>query len=730
MIFSEWLSTVIHDTPSWKPAVIFLLGLEKLDPLVFLAQKEKKENGEKGDLAEQKKDKRVPLVHLEPQGKTVPKESLGQMVSQDPQDVRAMLELLACRGKEEKKALKETRENQVLMVFQESLVWMANRVPLAHEDQLALLDLPVSLARRVKLVPQALMACLDHRVKQEIPAHLVLQVGRVNKGQKVKRVTVEKEVNPEFKASQVNQVFKDLQGSRVYLEILVVLEIMEKKVKREILERKGNWDHRALEVRQDLLENPDYLARVEMEKGAKEAPQVCQELMDPRGTVDLLVFQDNLETEDHQVLDFLGHPVYREIQGKEDLQESRIFAVTAHLDHLDSLECQDSKVIKAHQVPLDMKAQLGRWAILEYLASWVHLETQVHLVQKGHQDPWGHLEVLEKWVKKGHQDLRAHLDYLDLWALLERMVKTANQDLQENQVLKDPEEMQVLLAQEESRVNQEPQAGKDSLEKMGIQALQAPVAHKDSEDWQARVDHRDLLGKLDLQGDPGTKGEKGSVGEKGPPGDPGIPGRKGHTGLMGSPGPSGDTGPVGPPGPPGQPGFPGPRGDSPSLETLRRLIQEELGKQLDARLPYLMSQMQSSHVKAPQGRPGPPGSPGKEGPPGRLGPPGEPGRPGQPGSEGPAGPMGPKGERGDKGEKGDTGVGQRGEIGPPGRPGVPGEPGYGKDGIPGSPGPQGEAGTPGPMGPQGPPGANGQCDPSQCAYYASLAARPSNVKGP
>lgn len=62
--------------------------------------------------------------------------------------------------------------------------------------------------------------------------------------------------------------------------------------------------------------------------------------------------------------------------------------------------------------------------------------------------------------------------------------------------------------------------------------------------------------------------------------------------------------------------------------------------------------------------------------------------------------------------------------------GLPGEPGYAKDGMPGPPGPQGEAGVPGLTGPQGPPGANGQCDPTQCAYYASLAARPANVKGP
>lgn len=62
--------------------------------------------------------------------------------------------------------------------------------------------------------------------------------------------------------------------------------------------------------------------------------------------------------------------------------------------------------------------------------------------------------------------------------------------------------------------------------------------------------------------------------------------------------------------------------------------------------------------------------------------------------------------------------------------GLPGEPGYAKDGLPGPPGPQGEAGLPGLAGPQGPPGANGQCDLTQCAYYASLAARPTNVKGP
>ncbi|XP_010139086.1 PREDICTED: uncharacterized protein LOC104497517 [Buceros rhinoceros silvestris] len=232
------------------------------------------------------------------------------------------------------------------------------------------------------------------------------------------------------------------------------------------------------------------------------------------------------------------------------------------------------------------------------------------------------------------------------------------------------------------------------------------------------------------RGEPGIKGEKGPQGEKGPPGDPGIPGHKGHPGLMGPHGPPGDTGQVGPPGPPGQPGFPGPRGEPPSLETLRRLVQEELAKQLDAKLAYLLAQIQPAQVKASHGRPGPPGPPGKEGLPGRTGLPGEPGRPGQPGSEGPPGPIGPKGERGAKGEKGDTGVGQRGEIGPPGIPGLPGEPGYAKDGMPGPPGPQGEAGVPGLMGPQGPPGANGQCDPTQCAYYASLAARPANVKGP
>lgn len=63
-------------------------------------------------------------------------------------------------------------------------------------------------------------------------------------------------------------------------------------------------------------------------------------------------------------------------------------------------------------------------------------------------------------------------------------------------------------------------------------------------------------------------------------------------------------------------------------------------------------------------------------------------------------------------------------------PGQPGEPGYAKDGLPGAPGPQGETGPAGHPGPPGPPGPPGQCDPSQCAYFASLAARPGNVKGP
>lgn len=58
-------------------------------------------------------------------------------------------------------------------------------------------------------------------------------------------------------------------------------------------------------------------------------------------------------------------------------------------------------------------------------------------------------------------------------------------------------------------------------------------------------------------------------------------------------------------------------------------------------------------------------------------------------------------------------------------------PGYGKDGQPGAAGAQGEPGNPGPHGQAGPSGPPGQCDPSQCAYYASLGARPhtKNVKG-
>uniref|UniRef100_A0AAQ5XG33 Collagen alpha-1(XVI) chain n=1 Tax=Amphiprion ocellaris TaxID=80972 RepID=A0AAQ5XG33_AMPOC len=236
---------------------------------------------------------------------------------------------------------------------------------------------------------------------------------------------------------------------------------------------------------------------------------------------------------------------------------------------------------------------------------------------------------------------------------------------------------------------------------------------------------------LYIQGDPGTKGDKGHSGDPGMPGNPGPPGRKGHTGMMGMSGPPGEIGAPGPQGPSGNPGLPGPRGESVSLEQMRRLIQEELAKQLDAKLAYLMAQIQPAHVKSTAGRPGPPGPPGKDGSTGRPGPPGEPGMPGQNGGEGPRGPMGPKGEKGAKGEKGDTGVGDRGEQGPPGPIGPAGMPGYGKDGSPGAAGAQGEAGNPGPHGQPGPPGPPGQCDPSQCAYYASLAQRPhsKNMKG-
>eukprot|EP00069_Balaena_mysticetus_P009664 bmy_20342T0 len=158
------------------------------------------------------------------------------------------------------------------------------------------------------------------------------------------------------------------------------------------------------------------------------------------------------------------------------------------------------------------------------------------------------------------------------------------------------------------------------------------------------------------------------------------------------------------------------------MDILRRLIREEVEKQLETKLAYLLAQMPSAHTKPSQGRPGPPGPPGKDGLPGREGPMGEPGRPGQGGLEGPSGPIGPKGERGAKGDPGEPGVGLRGEVGPAGIPGQPGEPGYAKDGLPGGPGPQGETGPAGHPGPPGPPGPPGQCDPSQCAYFASLAA--------
>uniref|UniRef100_A0A9J8BVF4 Collagen alpha-1(XVI) chain n=1 Tax=Cyprinus carpio carpio TaxID=630221 RepID=A0A9J8BVF4_CYPCA len=238
-------------------------------------------------------------------------------------------------------------------------------------------------------------------------------------------------------------------------------------------------------------------------------------------------------------------------------------------------------------------------------------------------------------------------------------------------------------------------------------------------------------GQKGEKGHNGIKGDRGPVGDPGIPGNPGPPGRKGHTGMMGMSGPPGEVGPAGPPGSPGHPGLPGLRGEMPSLEQMRRLIQEELAKQLDAKLAYLMAQMQPAHIKSSVGRPGPPGPSGKDGPPGRQGPPGEPGIPGQNGAEGSRGPVGPKGERGARGEKGEDGVGQRGEPGPVGPMGPAGMPGYGKDGLPGAAGAQGEPGNPGPHGQPGPPGPTGQCDPSQCAYYASLASRPhtKNVKG-
>uniref|UniRef100_A0A8D3E1P7 Collagen type XXII alpha 1 chain n=1 Tax=Scophthalmus maximus TaxID=52904 RepID=A0A8D3E1P7_SCOMX len=255
-----------------------------------------------------------------------------------------------------------------------------------------------------------------------------------------------------------------------------------------------------------------------------------------------------------------------------------------------------------------------------------------------------------------------------------------------------------------------------------------PIGPEGKQGMPGRIGDRGLRGD---KGDSGVKGDKGHAGDSGMPGNPGPPGRKGHTGMMGMSGPPGEMGPVGPQGSSGNPGLPGPRGESVSLEQMRRLIQEELAKQLDAKLAYIIAQIQPAHVKSTAGRPGPPGPSGKDGSSGRPGSPGEPGMPGQNGGEGSRGPMGPTGEKGTRGEKGEPGIGERGEQGPPGPIGPAGLPGYGKDGSPGQAGAQGEPGNPGPHGQPGPPGPPGQCDPSQCAYYASLAQRPhsKNVKG-
>ncbi|KAL8181628.1 UNVERIFIED_CONTAM: hypothetical protein K2H54_013644 [Gekko kuhli] len=95
-----------------------------------------------------------PSVHLASRGETVPeekRESLdfleqldsldlqGQrelMVNQDPRDVKVMLELPVCREKEERRDPEGTRENQDLMVFLESPVWMGYRASKGAQDNL------------------------------------------------------------------------------------------------------------------------------------------------------------------------------------------------------------------------------------------------------------------------------------------------------------------------------------------------------------------------------------------------------------------------------------------------------------------------------------------------------------------------------------------------------------------------------------------------------------------
>ncbi|KAL8181630.1 UNVERIFIED_CONTAM: hypothetical protein K2H54_013688 [Gekko kuhli] len=136
-------------------------------------------------------------------------------------------------------------------------------------------------------------------------------------------------------------------------------------------------------------------------------------------------------------------------------------------------------------------------AILAYLASWAHLETQAHLAPMGPQDLWGLQGILEIQAKKARPDLRDHRGCRDSWARQENPGFQDRKELGGCRVLKDPEEMQGPLAQGERQARLAHQAEKDNQEKMEIPARSGLLDHGGSEGCRCNVDAES---KLSLHG--------------------------------------------------------------------------------------------------------------------------------------------------------------------------------------------------------------------------------------
>ncbi|KAI6075098.1 Collagen alpha-1(XXII) chain-like protein [Aix galericulata] len=472
------------------------LAKEKAAVKGFLDSEEKKESQAESMAEEKKEKRvnQDSQEHLDCLGQQVQRVSKEKEEKREHEETRALLAAQALQvpvGPKEKReslAHEDHKANLDFLDLQERLVQKASlesRVyqvkgdlqgPQALLDPLDHLEHQANKGKRVKKafleklaprVTQGAVAKLVNRVTQVPLAHQAY-LEQVNLDQKGRKEIKEQVENLDYQGSQVNRVSQDLQDYRAQrgrkvleekLEPLERLECMEipdyqerkeKKGKRVTQEKKEKWVYQGLLVNQGLLEIQVCLARVKMENGGKEVHQACQDLLGIRGRGELLASLDSQETEvcqesdwldplvpvvylvslDHRVL--LARMVYLEIQGKEDLLENQMCALSALLAHQDYQAFQASKVIKVsedHQVEM---AKMGKWEMLVPEVLQAHLGWMVQRVLKETVVQLGMQEKKENRVTQGCLALQGLLELLVLLVKMVLQVHRAHQGIAGN----------------------------------------------------------------------------------------------------------------------------------------------------------------------------------------------------------------------------------------------------------------------------------------------------------